>query len=252
MSLANESGQVVHFPKNPDVFQFDEEVAAIFPDMAKRAIPMYHEAHRAHVAMLSEYFAHGPKPVRILDIGASRGQFFRALIDAYGHEFARSPDVELVAIDSSDAMCEHMSRDFYGLGVEVENIDITSDEFFEWEAGIFDIINMSYVLQFIRPNQQLAVLEKVCSLVRPGGVLILGQKDDFSSMLGETAHHEYMRFRQRNGYTAEEVAAKSKALKGSMFPMNHGVLRNEVLAQGFIEVYETTRWMMFSTLFCLK
>ena len=252
MSLNHESGQVVHFPKNPDVFQFDAEVASIFPEMARRAIPMYLEAHRAHAAMLRGVITSNKLPISILDIGASRGQFFHALIDRYGHEFVMNPKVECLAIDSSEAMCQHMRDDFYGMSIKVEDVDITSQEFFEWGSEQFDIINMMYVLQFIHPARQEAVLEKVCSLVKPGGVLILGQKDRSDSMVGSTAHVEYLEFRRRNGYTDEEIAAKTQALKGSMYPMHHERLRRLVYASGFIEVYETTRWMMFNTLYCIK
>jgi tRNA (cmo5U34)-methyltransferase len=252
MSLDTDSGKVVHFPSNPDVFRFDEEVAKIFPDMARRAIPMYLEGHRAHAAMLRPILETCRAGCRILDIGASRGQFFHALIEAYGRAPVACGDMLLTALDNSAGMLRHMRDDFLGLPIGIHEVDITSDEFMGWDHNQFDVVNMNYVLQFIHPSDQQRVLKKVCDLVAPGGVLILGQKDKSDTMLGEMAHEEYMEFRIRNGYSRDEITAKTRALKGSMYPMSHADLLIEVYQNGFREVYETTRWMMFNTLFCIK
>lgn len=252
MSLDTEGGKVVHFPKNADVFQFDAEVSKIFPDMARRSIPMYWEGHRAHAAMLKEVFETARPPARILDIGASRGAFLRALISEYGESHLRAGDWEYTALDHSLPMVQYMQDDFSHLPIDVQQEDITTEYFLSRPEGVYDVVNMNYVLQFIHPADQLMVLRKVCALVKPGGVLILGQKDAFETMLGQSAHQEYMNFRVRNGYSREEIAAKTKALKGAMYPMNHSVLVTNVYLNGFREVYQTTRWMMFNTLYCIK
>ena len=249
MSLETAGGKVVHFPTNPDVFQFDADVAKIFPDMARRSIPMYLEAHRAHVAMLERWV--NKPPCRVLDIGASRGQFFHALIDTYGQNAVYRQDLMLTAIDNSESMLNYMRDDFKGMPIGIHNVDVTSLDFSSWDEQQFEVVVMNYVLQFVPPEFQGFVLTKVARLVAPGGVLILGQKDEFDSPLGKIAHEEYMEFRVRNGYSREEIAAKTKALKGSMFPMNHWNLRNALILENF-DIYETTRWMMFNTLFCVK
>lgn len=249
MSLDTTGGKVVHFPANPDVFQFDADVAKIFPDMARRSIPMYLEAHRAHVAMLAKWIE---KPAcRVLDIGASRGQFFHALLDTYGQQSVHRGDLMLTAIDNSESMLKYMRDDFKGMPIGIHNVDVTSPEFAGWDDEQFEVVVMNYVLQFIPTDYQELVLTRVARLVAPGGVLILGQKDAFNSPIGEVAHEEYMEFRVRNGYSRDEIAAKTKALKGSMFPMNHWTLRGMLIREHF-DIYETTRWMMFNTLFCVK
>ena len=246
MSLEERSGKEVHFPSNPELFQFDAEVSKIFPSMAERSIPMYHEAHRAHVAMLHSWLE--VAGVSVLDIGASRGGFLQHIVDAYGEERCRK-SMRFHAIDNSAPMCEYLGEDFpYAT---VEWIDVTTEQFLT-RRGRYDIVNMSYVLQFLDPSKQEAVLRHAAYLVRPGGVLIIGQKDFVPGFTGLLAQEEYIQFRIRNGYTRQEIEAKTRALRNAMFPLPDGAAARIIEQCGFEEVQETTRWMLFSTLFCIK
>jgi len=248
--LSTEAGRPVHIPANPDVFQFDEEVSRIFPDMASRAIPMYHEAHRAHVAMLEEFLSRGLRSV--LDIGASRGAFFMHLLDCPGlRNRVEDRLLSLTAVEYSPYMADHLRRDFPQSMVYQDDLsDAASPS--KWRDFLYDVVVCNYVLQFIPYERQMRALQKVIASVRPGGFLIFGHKEALPSGDGSAlAHDEYIRFRLRNGYTQAEIDAKTKALKGSMFTMSNVTLRSILEDRGFI-VTETTRWMHFNTLIAQK
>lgn len=247
MSLAKaEDGRAVHIPANPNLFQFDDEVAKIFPDMAKRSIPLYHESHRAHVAMLHPLL--DLDGVRVLDVAASRGAFLQHIINAYGYERVANRSIDYQAIDNSPKMVELMSADYPYADVRI--MDVLSEEFAQMPGG-YDIICAYYILQFLPRADQVTVLELMAEKLNPGGCLIIGQKSASDGKLGEWAHEEYIRFRIQNGYTREEIVAKTKALAGSMFPMDFDNLIG-ILDQHFTEVVETSRWMMFNTLIARK
>lgn len=241
--LSTESGTPVHFPANPDRFEFDSEVAKVFPDMASRSIPCFHTAHAAH-ARICEYITQNSE-ASVLDIGASRGAFFSWL----SRTKCRA---KLVAIDSSASMCEYLQKDFQG--AEVHHLDITSLDFDRFaEANQFDVVCCNYVIQFLPPQEQMRVLLLICRMVKVGGLMFFGHKEDHASQgaLGSLSHEEYIRFRLGQGYTREEVEAKTKALRGSMFPMKHDRVM-DLLRDEFREVVETTRYMMFSTIAARK
>lgn len=237
-------GRAVHFPKDPDLFSFDGEVSAIFPDMAKRAIPNFYASHATHAHMLKPWVRPG---LSIMDVGASRGAFFQALQHAYPQEWADG-QFKLFAIDNSEDMCMHLRRDFPSITTSM--IDITTIGFRELPIQ-YDVVCCHYVLQFLPERFQQPVLEKLLDMVKPGGVFIYGHKARHYGTLGQIAHEEYIQFRLRNGYTPEEIAAKTQALKGSMFPLDHTRLM-ETLQRECSEVQETYRFMMFSTLFARK
>lgn len=237
-----------HYPNPPDRFIFDKAVAPIFPSMAERSIPNYHAAHRMHAQIVASYFVHNE--LSVLDIGASRAGFFQHLlaeIEAMKVPMPRQPRFR--ATDISEDMCKHMSADFPFIEVAVE--DIRSDAFLN-STEQFDVVNCTYVIQFIPPAEQAKVLAKVASLVKPKGVLFLGQKNSLDSLLGALLHDEYIRFRLQHGYSQDEIRAKTEALKNSMWPIDHDAMREQLSQLGFTQIADTTRSGIFSTTVCMR
>lgn len=240
------SGKPVHFPKK-DRFEFDEEVAQIFPDMARRAIPMYAEVHRLHASLIKRLYGLYGR-FSVLDIGASRGQFLSEICNQFQIDVSQgSADIELYALESSAPMLEHLRRDFPCIGI-IE-ADICRPPLL---GSKFDVVSLLYVLQFIPHEHKREVLAWLhADVVRPGGLLILGQKEDIASGYMTTAlTEEYMGFRARNGYSAEEITAKTEALKKSMWTLRNDELVAMLRGVGFWGFEETSRWTMFSTLVC--
>lgn len=228
MSLsANLAGQEVHFPAT-DKFVFDGEVAKIFPSMARRSIPLFYETHDLHANLCGSWFKSGNR-LHILDVGASRGAFIEAL--ATRHDISNH---DVMACDISEAMCERLREELPM--VQVRQMDISSPEFFAMRDAQWDIINCTYVVQFVRPEHQVAVLRKLSKMLAPGGVLFLGQKMASDGPVGRLLHNEYIRFRREQGYSDEEIAAKTAALQNSMWPMPEATLLHYLHAYGLLPV----------------
>lgn len=244
--MIDEQGR--HTPAKPDKFEFDAEVAAVFDSMAKRSIPNFIAAHDAHAAMVKLMMRPEPRmPIRVLDIGASRGHFYAALMKQF-----QVYELEYVAVDCSQEMCDYLKAE--SPWVNVKCIDITSLAFdMEFLETQFDVICCNYVLQFLRPEEQIKALVKMLHLLGPGGLFFLGHKSDHSGAkgLGAAAHEVYYQWRMSNGYSREEIETKARALAGSMFPMNHEMVVGFLETWG-MRVQETTRYMMFSTLAAQK
>lgn len=231
-----------HFPANPVKFEFDGAVAEIFDNMADRSIPLFRESHLHNARVAAPWIASGH--ASILDVGASRGAFIRALDQCYGIE-----NLEVRATDVSAAMVAFMSQDFPS--VTVEQVDITTRGFLNC-LHTYDVINFTYVLQFIPKELQRIVLSKVCAMVKPGGVLFVGQKNKDESPAGKIIHDQYIQWRLDNGYTLDEIEAKTKALAGSMWPMDEAILVADLKSSGMVEVVRTCAWGPFSNLMCIK
>jgi tRNA (cmo5U34)-methyltransferase len=232
----------VHTPANPDKFEFDAEVSAIFPDMARRSIPNYETFHKLHARMVKAMYSHRSYAPTVLDIGASHGAFLTEL-EHTGMVFRSS-----TAIDNSPSMCHYLEQKLPC--TRVLCLDLDSDAFMGTTEK-FDVINCTYVLQFIRPELQMKLLWRIMGMVNHGGMLILGQKEPHHGVLGAELHERYIEWRIANGYTREEIEAKTQALKGSMWPMDQKRVLN-ALRPNFREITETSRMFMFSTLVALK
>lgn len=236
-----------HFPANPNKFEFDKDVAPIFPNMAKRSIPNYEEAHYLHASIMAFWFLH--KGASIIDIGASRGLMFSMLSKLYREHGQFLPSMKMVATDSSPHMCEMMRNDFPLLDVRQQSL--LDPEFFDSNEQ-YDVVNCMYVLQFVPSEHQERVLHKLASMVKPGGILVLGQKEKSDGYLGKILHDQYIDFRTHNGYTRREIEAKTAALANSMWPIDPYWLARQLSTLGFREVQETTRYTVFSTLIAYK
>lgn len=243
MSLDVAEGQPVHYPADPTKFSFDREVAAIFTNMAERSIPNFQEAHRAHARMLSAWMKPGAE---ILDIGASRGDFLKALRDEHPTLY---PQLKITAVDNSPDMCSYLKVEHPE--AELHQFDIAGTGLMLEIPGSFDVVCVNYVLQFVKQADQVRTLLTIMRKVKPGGVLIIGHKGKHYGQSGTAAHEEYIRFRVNHGYSREEIIAKTKALRASMFPMDHATMVR-TLNMHFSEVTETFRFMMFSTLFAVR
>lgn len=233
----------VHFPKGTK-FEFDDEVALIFDNMAERSIPMYREAHRIHASIVAE-MRRSREVLGVLDIGASTGAFLSAIQD----QNKQDDHCTLVyqAIDNSEAMCNRLLQRFpWAVVTRADITDCPKIDFFP------DVVSMMYVLQFIEPSKKVKVLEWVHGLMREDGILFLGQKDKFPGGIDDLFQYEYIKFRMANGYTREEIDAKTRALANSMWCSNPAELRDTLYGLGFSVVVETTRWLNFSTFMCVK
>lgn len=236
-----------HLPADPNRFNFDE-VAPFFQNMAQRSIPLYEEAHRMHTSMLRPWIMRDG--ASILDVGASRGRFVDHIVDSAGTQRVEDGRLHITAIDNSLPMCEALRSRHPHISVRLQ--DVSGDEFiYGGGTNAYDIVCAFYVLQFIHPEKQQHVLRRLVALVKEGGVLIIGQKSAHDGLLGARAHEYYLDWRTDNGYSREEIEAKSKALRGSMWPMRERVVR-DILAERMTEVYETTRIGMFNTLIARK
>ncbi len=237
----------VHYPKNPARSEFDEEVSAIFPDMARRAIPMYAEAHRLHVSLLHNILAQ--PTVTICDIGASRGGFFKEICNQFQiPEHVGAKGFNFIAVDSSRHMMEHLHKEMPWITTVVcdaqQMVDLVEPA---------DIICLFYILQFIESEQErMGVLRWAYRNLREGGVLILGQKEKVPEALDEVFSEEYYCFRERNGYSRAEIVAKTAALKNSMWPISPEWLEAMCYEAKFSMYAETTKWLQFSTSICVK
>lgn len=248
MSVATVEDRIVHFPQRRNVFQFDAEVSKIFPDMAMRSIPMYEEAHRLHVSIFAAQIARMPRAT-IYDVGASRGHFFRALCNQFQIPVERGSAIfNCVAIDNSHHMLSELRKEMPW--VRTVEADAAYMVDFEEQA---DFICMFYILQFLKTDdQKLSALQWAYRNLKPGGVLFLGQKEELTETHDALFADEYYRFRMDNGYTLEEIKAKTEALKGSMWCSREAWLEDMCYKAGFKDYVGTTRWLMFSTSMCTK
>jgi tRNA (cmo5U34)-methyltransferase len=192
-------------------FEFDADVARVFPDMVRRSVPGY-----AELVGLSGLIARrvaGPG-ARCYDLGCSLGAVTRSILRQTG------PDVSVVAVDNAPAMIEGLQA---RLAAEAET-DMTRVETLCADIRSITIEGASLVvlnltLQFVPIEERLGLLQRIRAGLVPGGVLILAEK--FAAPVGResdwlTTLHED--FKRANGYSELAIARKRTALEQVLIP----------------------------------
>lgn len=194
-----------------EAFAFDERVSRVFADMIRRSVPGYASVVAMTAVLAAEYVQAGS---RVYDLGCSLGTSLIAIHDRLEQA------CELVGVDNSAAMikaCEQnlaTLSDKAGMSTRLICEDISN-------VVIEDasLIVMNYTLQFIVPEQRLALLQKIYAGMRPGGVLILSEKLTFANLETDTLLTKlYYDFKKHNGYSELEISQKRQALENVLIP----------------------------------
>lgn len=225
-------------------FTFDERVAEVFPDMIQRSVPGYSNIISA-IGMLAERFV---KPhSTIYDLGCSLGA---ATLSMRRH--IHQEGCKIVAVDNSPAMVErcklHINAYRSDTPVEVIEADIR-----EIEIHDASVVVLNFTLQFLSPEDRLALLEKIYVGLRPGGILILSEKyifeDETAHDLLIDLHHD---FKRANGYSELEISQKRSAIENVMRPDSITTHKVRFKKIGFSSYEVWFQCFNFGSMFAIK
>lgn len=257
-------GTPIHYARDANKFEFDAEVASIFPNMVKRSIPLYQDTHRIICQIVVDrlygtatdaYDILINKPAgahkRLMDVGCSVGGFFLELYRAVGVNplYDNNVNWRLCGVDPSGPMRDAFNSNLPNAGfLQMDAATLN----YAVAAETQDVINMSYVLQFTPVPKRQELFIDMYRLLKPGGMLIVSNKDTVVYSYGGAFDRLYREFRLSNGYTPEEIDEKTAALKSVMWTQAAGDTRDQMLEAGFISIQEVTRYLQFSTKIAVK
>ena len=189
-------------------FTFDESVAEVFPDMIQRSVPGYSNIITA-IGMLAERFVTANS--NIYDLGCSRGA---ATLSARRH--INQPNVKIIGVDNSQPMVERCRQHVSAYHSDIP-VEILCDDIRHIEIKNASMVILNFTLQFLTPQDRVALLEKIHQGLNPNGVLVLSEKfrfeDEHTNDLLIDLHHQ---FKRANGYSELEVSQKRTALENVM------------------------------------
>ncbi len=225
-------------------FQFNEAVAAVFPDMLERSIPGY-AASIVTIGSLAQRYVRAE--THCFDLGCSLG----AATLAMRHNIAE-PGCQIHAIDSSTAMIQRCKKiiadDDAVIPVEVVTADIRN-------VGIQNasMVVMNYTLQFLPIADRDDVIGKIYQGMNDGGVFVLSEKikDDDQKIedLLVDLHHEH---KKRNAYSDSEISRKRAAIENVLIPESLDDHRARLSTAGFNHVGVWQRHFNFVSLVAFK
>lgn len=207
-------------------FQFDERVVAVFPDMIQRSVPGY-GLIISNIGILAAKYAQAGS--HCYDLGCSLGAASLAM-----RQRITAPDCDIIAVDNSPAMIERAGE---LLALDTEStipVTMICSDLQNVAIENASVVVLNFTLQFIPPEQRLALIQRIHAGLRPDGILILSEKIAFSEperqQFHEELHHD---FKRSNGYSDLEISQKRSALEKVLIPETLACHQKRLQAAGF-------------------
>jgi tRNA (cmo5U34)-methyltransferase len=212
----------------PGDFVFDATVARVFPDMIERSVPGYRELIRL-IALLGGRFLH--PNARCFDLGCSLGAVSAALLGQH-----RNPGLKVIAVDNSPAMIAQLSQQLAD-EIACGRLEARCADILDIDTQGASLVVLNLTLQFIPPEQRLALLERLRRGLRPGGGLLLAEKVQNADPALETwLNAAHAKFKRANGYSELEISRKRAALEQVMRLDTAAVHQQRLRAAGFTQI----------------
>ena len=190
-------------------FQFDQQVASVFPNMVKRSVPCY-DSVIAMIGLLAQQ--HATEGTYCYDLGCSLGRTTLALHQALSHCHIQ----RIVGIDSSEAMIQKALTSNAPIA---PNLSFIQDDITTHIYQPSSVIVLNLTLQFIPPNKRLDLLSRCKKALVTGGICIIFDKIKTSdSDLQAYFEQTHMHFKEFNQYSNLEIAQKRQAIEKVLLP----------------------------------
>ena len=229
-------------------FRFNAAVADVFPDMLQRSIPGYQASLEAIGSLAARYVTAGS---RCYDLGCSLGAATLAM-----RQGIRAVDTRIVAVDNSEAMIERCRAIVAAEALahpDQPAVDVIHGDIRDTAIEEASMVVLNYTLQFLDRGDRDALVERIASGLRQGGLLVLGEKVvDEDPRMEELLVDLYHEHKRRNDYSALEIARKRAALENVLVPETVSQHRRRLAGAGFHNIAVWFRYFNFVSIVAIK
>jgi tRNA (cmo5U34)-methyltransferase len=115
------------------------------------------------------------------------------------------------------------------------------------------VVVLNFTLQFLKPDERLALLQKIWQGLKPKGVLILSEKIKFAGTAEQTLLTDlHLAFKRANGYSELEISQKRSALENVLIPDTLETHQARLQQAGFAQSLQWFQGMNFISLLAVK
>jgi tRNA (cmo5U34)-methyltransferase len=229
-------------------FRFNDNVAAVFPDMLRRSIPGYAASLEAIGSLAARYVRTG---THCYDLGCSLGAATLAM-----RQGIETPGCRIFAVDVAPAMiarCREIMAEDDRLNAPPTEVVVIEDDIRNVEIVNASMVVLNYTLQFLAPEDRDEMIARIHSGMNAGGLLVLSEKivdeNEHMEKLLVDLHHEHKR---RNDYSALEIARKRAALENVLIPETARSHRLRLERAGFRHTAVWLRYFNFVSIIAIR
>ena len=225
-------------------WKFSGDTVKEFDTHVEKSVPLYNEGHTL-ICNLSDFFVKDDSVV--YEVGCSTGSLTFKLAE---HNKAK-PSAKFVGVDIEEdmiAFAEQKRSSFEDLTVE-----FIADSIANVNLEKSDMIVCYYTMQFIRPSDRQVIIDKIYENLNWGGALLM-----FEKTRGADARFQdiltalYTDYKLRNGYSPDDIVAKSLSLRGIMEPFSTKGNIDMLERSGFKDINIIQKYICFEGFLAIK
>ncbi|MDC7221281.1 MAG: carboxy-S-adenosyl-L-methionine synthase CmoA [Spirochaetales bacterium] len=240
--------RVFHGDGEVKPFEFNENVAHVFDDMAERSIPWYREVQRMVTTLGVTFFKPGS---RIYDLGCSTGTTMALLAQAF--EERGVDDYRLMGVDNSEPMCREAREKLGKSPASPDRWTVDCNDLESYPIENASVVVMNYTLQFVDPLAREELMGKIYRGLNHNGVLLISDKTQQSHTdTSRIFMDNYYHMKRQNGYSEMEISRKREALENVLIPYTVEEEKELFRQSGFEAVDLFFTWFNFSSFICMK
>ena len=222
-------------------WSFRGNISEHFDQHIKKSIPFYDTSHELGVSISDFFLDDGSL---CYDLGCSTGTLLTRL--AQHHQPKR---VQFIGIDVETEMVKYAQNACQNFS----NIEIRGESLLDVELEKADLILAYYTMQFIKPKSRQLLFNRIYEALNWGGGFLLFEKvrspdARFQDMM-TTLYHDY---KLEQGYSGDEIVAKSRSLKGVLEPFSRAGNLGLLERAGFVDIATVMKYVCFEGFLAIK
>ena len=223
-------------------WSFSGNVPEKFNEHVKKSVPYYEDGHNL-ICKISDYFVH--QGSTCYELGVSTGALTKKLAEKHVHK----SDVKWIGIDIEQSMIDQARKSTK----EHTNIELVCENIATYPLESSDFICAYYTMQFIPPYVRQDVFNKIYNALNWGGAFLLFEKVRASdARFQDMMQTLYVDYKLDQGYTTEEIVAKTKSLKGVLEPFSTQGNIDLLKRAGFVDIMTVFKYMCFEGFLAIK
>lgn len=222
-------------------WSFGADVPETFVSHVRRSVPFYDAGHEL-ICEVSDFFVKDDSVC--YEIGVSTGELLGKLARHNAGKRAR-----WYGIDTEESMIARATMHLSDL----TNVEVHVGDAVSWDFEKTDMVVSYYCLQFIPPKSRQIVINTIYERLNWGGCFLLFEKvracdARFQDMMSSL----YQEFKLRQEFSASEIVAKARSLKGVLEPFSTQGNIDMLKRAGFVDVMSIMKYVCFEGFIAIK
>ena len=221
-------------------WKFSGDVSKNFEEHINRSVPYYQDGHKL-IESLSDFFVKDDS--LIYELGSSTGKLSFNL--AKRHELKGA---WFKAIEIEEDMVKEAKKRY-----KSKNLEFICDDVITLDYEKADMFISYYTVQFIHPKFRQDLIDRVYESLNWGGAFVMFEKVRANdARFQDIITTLYSDFKLENGFSADEIIAKQRSLKGVLEPFSSNANVDMLKRAGFVDIITVFKYLNFEGILAIK